>query len=165
MVIHCPNVIPEDEQDKLLLEKMCAESSGIVYKAVMALKRVIANGYRFSEPESVIAAREAYRQDNNTVLTFFRECMERRQSDSITDGCTTGKVFDVYKAWCVDNNNGYAKTVREFREAIAGYLGCDYADLVVHSRKGRFFKDYTLTAEAKEQYRTAYGYDTDGFLS
>ena len=165
MIIRCVNVIPKDEQDKMLLDKMMAERDGVIHKAVLALKTVIENGYRFTEPQTVMEARQEYVTENNTALAFFRECMERRQSDSITDGCTTGKVFDVYKAWCVDNNNGYAKTVREFREAIAVYLGCDYADLVVHSRKGRFFKDYTLTAEAKEQYRTAYGYDTDGFLS
>ena len=50
MAVNCPNAIPKDKQDKLLLDKMYAEREGIVYKAVMALQTVIKNGYRFSEP-------------------------------------------------------------------------------------------------------------------
>lgn len=45
MVVDCPNVIPKEQQDKQLLEKMYAERRGIVKKAVKALQTVIANGY------------------------------------------------------------------------------------------------------------------------
>jgi len=54
---------------------MYAERDGIVYKAVKALQTVIANGYRFSEPGSVAAAREKYMSENSTVISFFEECM------------------------------------------------------------------------------------------
>ena len=60
MVVRYPNVIPKDKQDKQLLDKMYAERDGIVYKAVRALQTVIRNGYRFSDPESVMAARSLY---------------------------------------------------------------------------------------------------------
>lgn len=53
MQVECNNVIPLEKQDKKLLDKMYAEREGIIYKAVMALKRVIANGYVFSEPDCV----------------------------------------------------------------------------------------------------------------
>ncbi len=75
MVVKCPNVIPKDKQDKTLLDKLYAEREGIVYKAVKALQTVISNGYRFSEPESVTQARNAYLTENNTVISFFDECM------------------------------------------------------------------------------------------
>ena len=56
MVVECKNVIPKAKQDKQLLDKMYSERDGIVYKAVKALQTVIANGYSFSEPESVTSA-------------------------------------------------------------------------------------------------------------
>ena len=72
MVVSCNNVIPKDKQDKTLLEKMFAERTGIIQKAVKALVKVIENGYRFDEPKSVIEMREKYMNDNNTVVTFFQ---------------------------------------------------------------------------------------------
>ena len=75
MVVRCPNVIPKEQQDKRLLDKLYAERGGIVYKAIRALQTVIRNGYRFSEPESVTAARERYMSENSTVVSFFDECM------------------------------------------------------------------------------------------
>lgn len=165
MIIHCENVIPESEQDKQLLDKMYAERDGIIHKAVMALKTVIENGYRFSEPQTVREARQSYMEETNTALAFFTECMEQRSGQKIADGCTTGKVFDVYRAWCTDNNNGYAKTSREFRDAISAYLGMAHSDLTVHTKKGNFYRDYTLSDEAKERYSKAYGSDFADFLS
>lgn len=165
MIIHCENVIPESEQDKQLLDKMYAERDGIIHKAVMALKTVIENGYRFSEPQTVREARQSYMEETNTALAFFTECMEQRSGQKIADGCTTGKVFDVYRAWCTDNNNGYAKTAREFRDAISAYLGMAHSDLTVHTKKGNFYRDYTLTDAAKERYSKAYGSDFADFLS
>lgn len=46
MVIECRNVIPFEDQDKQLLDKLKAGWEGIVYKSVLALKKVIANGSR-----------------------------------------------------------------------------------------------------------------------
>lgn len=58
MVVECPNVIPKEQQDKQLLDKMYSERDGIVRKAVRALQNVIANGYRFTEPDSISEARK-----------------------------------------------------------------------------------------------------------
>lgn len=160
MVVECPNVIPKDKQDKTLLDKLYTEREGIVYKAVKALQTVIANGYRFSEPESVSKARDTYMSENNTVIRFYNECMtERPQPGSIKDTCTTGKVYDVYKAWCYDNNNGYAKTTKEFRDTLAGMLGSTFKELTVHTDKGTCYRNLTLTLDTKKQYHREYGYD------
>lgn len=75
---------------------MYAEREGIIYKAVIALKRVIANGYVFSEPDCVKDSRKQYQAENNTVIAFFNDCMVEREGSKISDGCTTGKVFKVY---------------------------------------------------------------------
>lgn len=158
--VECKNVIPLEEQDKKLLDKLFAERQGILYKAVMALKRVIDNGYRFTEPESVRAARKAYHDENNTVIAFFNDCMIERPDGKVKDGCTTGKVYKVYQEWCRDNNHGFAKTAREFRDELSEHVGASYQDMIVRrGTGGSFFKLYTLSDEAKSNYHKAYGYD------
>ena len=97
--------------------------------------------------------------ENNTVISFYDECMCERPSGRISDSCTTGKVYDVYRAWCADNNNGFAKTAKEFRETLAAHLGSTYKEITVHTDRGTCYRMLTLTSEAKEQYSRAYGCD------
>lgn len=164
MVVRCTNVIPKDKQDKRLLDKIYAERDGIVYKAVRALQTVIWNGYRFSEPESVTAARSQYMSENSTVISFFEECMCPWQDGKINRHCTTGRIYRVYQAWCRENNNGFAKTAKEFREDLAEHLGSTYTDMTTRQKGNTYYKDYSLTLEAKEQYAREYGYDGIEFL-
>jgi phage/plasmid-associated DNA primase len=165
MVVECPNIIPKNKQDKLLLEKMYAERDGIVFKAIKALQRVIANGYRFTEPESVARAREKYMAENNTVISFYEECMCQRPNGKICDAATTGRIYDVYRAWCQNNNNGFAKTAKEFRETLAKHLGTTFKEMSTHTNKGTFYKDLTITIDTKEQYKKVYGYDSTDYLA
>ena len=59
--------------------------------------------------------------------------MAERPNGKITDGCTTGKVFKVYKGWCKDNNHGFSKTAKEFRDILAENYDCPYAGAkVIH---------------------------------
>lgn len=165
MVVRCPNVIPKNKQDKTLLDKLYAEREGIVYKAVKALQTVIANGYRFSEPDSVNKARDTYMCENSTVISFYNECMTERPHGKIVDSCSTGRIYKVYKAWCYDNNNGYAKTAGDFRKTLADHLNTTFADMSVKRNNGTYYRNYTLTLEAKEQYAQAYGYEGAEFLA
>ena len=162
MQINCNNVIPEEEQDKFLQDKMFEEREGIIYKLVMAAREVIDNGYRFHEPESMKEDRDNYKKTNNTVLAFWEECMRHRNGEPIYDRCTTGRIYKVYKAWCRDANNGYPKTTHQFREIISAHLREPYADLLQRCKYGSVFLDYTLKASVKENYRKEYG-DDDGY--
>lgn len=164
MVVRCPNVIPKEQQDKRLLDKLYAERDGIVYKAIRALQTVIRNGYRFSEPESVTAARERYMSENSTVVSFFEECMCPWPHGRINPHCTTGRIYRVYQAWCRENNNGFAKTAKEFRETLAAHLSSTFADMTTRQKGNTYYKDYCLTPEAKEQFSREYGYDGAEFL-
>ena len=150
MLVECPNVIPLHKQDKELLDKMYAERDGIVQKAVHALRRVIANGYRFSEPESVKMARLNFQKENSTVISFFEECMGPWPDDKVDiDGCTTGQIHTAYREWCKRNNNGYAKSAKEFRDELAAYLFTTFADMSTRRNGNTFYRDYTLTQEAQ----------------
>lgn len=159
MVVRCNNVIPKAKQDKQLLDKMYEERNGIIFKAVKALQKVIQNGYSFTEPESVLAERKSYQSENSTVRSFFEECMCERSTGKIEDSCSTGKIYNVYKAWCADNNNGYAKNYKDFREELADYLGTTFYEMIAKRHAGTFYRKYTLTPEAKEQYAVVYGRD------
>lgn len=160
MVVNCPNIIPKDKQDKQLLDKMYAERDGIIYLAVRALQKVIQNGYRFDEPDCVTAAREQYMSDNNTVISFFNECMCERDGGKIKDNITTGKVYKVYREWCNDNNSGFAKTAKEFRDSLSEHLGVPYDELTKRLHGYTYYQRYTLTLETKKQYPKICGYDT-----
>lgn len=163
--VECKNVIPMEKQDKFLLDKMYAERNAIVYKAVMALKSVISAGYQYAEPRSVTDARQKYMEENNTVLSFYMECITKRPGGKITDQCTTGRMFNVYRSWCNDNNHGYAKTAKEFRDTLASHLDTTFSKMTVRRGKGgTFYRDLTLTDEAKQIYAKTYGYDETEFL-
>lgn len=156
MEVICKNIIPLEKQDKTLIDKMYEEREGIVYKAVMAVQGLIQNGYTFTEPESVLIARQNYREQNSTVISFFNECMCPREDGKITDLVTTGKVYKAYRAWCRDNNNGYGKTIREFREELAAHLGREHVDLVKRQKGNSYYADHTLTEEAQRLYHNSY---------
>lgn len=154
LAVHCPNVIPVEQQDKQLLDKMYAEREGIVKKCVRALQGVIRNGYKFSEPESVIAARVQYQAVNSTVITFFEECMCPWPEGKIGGSTiTTGTIHRVYSAWCKLNNNGYAKSAKEFREELAAHLGTTFADMTTRCHGNTYYKEFTLTNDAQENYK------------
>ena len=154
MVVECNNVIPLEKQNKQLLDKMYAEREGIVQKCVKALQTVITNGYKFSEPESVSVARSEYQATNSTVLTFAEECLCPWPKGTVDDlSCTTGKIYKVYTAWCKDNNNGYSKSAKEFRDELASSLNTTFAEMATRRHGNTFYKDLTLTEDAKTDYK------------
>ena len=145
----CKNVIPKDRQDKLLIDKLYAEREGICYKLVKALQGVMANGLRFSEPESVIAERKKYMSENNSVIGFFTECMVRKDDAKLASRNTVSYVYSVYREYCTENNNGYRKTLKEFKTEIAEYLGISMEEMLGHNDRGTCFKRYDLSEETK----------------
>ena len=102
--------------------------------------------------------------ENSTVISFFKECMCPWPNGKIVRHCTTGRIYKVYQAWCRENNNGFAKTAREFRELLAAHLGATFPEVTTRQNGNTYFKDYTLSLEAKEQYAKEYGYDSADFL-
>ena len=126
---------------------------------------LIENGYQFSEPECVSLARQQYRSLNNSVISFADECLCPWPNGKINPKCTTGKIYKVYQAYCKENNNGYAKTAREFREELADYFGTTFEQMTIRRNGYHYFKELSLTLEAKVQYEREYGYDeTTEFL-
>ena len=151
IAIECKNIIPLEVQDKEIVDKMYAEREGIVHKAVMALRTVLANGYRYSEPFEVEVARTEYRAENNSVIQFIQECMEPREVPGQIgkyDADTVTSVIRIYRKWCVQNSNGYAKTKKEFKETYADYFNIPLEDAIVRRGQGSYFAHYRVTQEA-----------------
>lgn len=64
-----------------------------------------------------------------------------------------------------ENNHGYARTAKEFREQLAGYLGGTFADVTTRQKGNTYYKDFTITEETKELYAKEYGYEETEFLA
>lgn len=94
---------------------MYAERDGIVHKAVKALQTVIANGYRFSEPGSVSAARKKYQMENDTVISFLNNvCADVKTERSLIP------VLRERSIKCIRNGAGITTTVlpRPMRSSV-----------------------------------------------
>lgn len=159
ITLRCDNVIPPEKQDKRLLDKMYAEREAIVYMAVMGAKEVLENGLRFDIPADCLAEGEQYKKENSPVALFYEECCEMRKSDSFDDNCTTKKMYDVFRAWCMDNNSGYSLTNQAFKKELSEMLNVDIKSLVKRTKTNTFYT-FTLTTQSKRDYVKIYGYDS-----
>ena len=157
--VPCNNVIPPEKQDKHLLEKLRAEYPGIVNLALIGLQQLKGNGYRFKLPDKSKAALEKYKVCNSSARSFFESCCKPRTDyKSGEDNATVSKVYAVYKKWCADNGL-YPERKKDFEIDVAAHLGVPLDGLKEHKKTGWFYKDFTLSIEAKETYRQIYGAD------
>lgn len=158
IIVRCDNVIPENKQDKQLVEHLLEEKEYIVSLAIKGLKQVINNGYRYNIPKSCRLLNTDYQIENNSFLSFMQECViDRETYGKIEDNCTTVRLYRVYEAWTKDNNNGYKETKREVNK-ILNKLG--KGETKKTNGGYTYYKAITLSKEAKQDYETAYyGYD------
>lgn len=159
MVAPCHQVIPTADQDRHLIDKLWNERAGITTKAITALHHLIARDYRFDEPAVMAEANAAYRIENNTVAAFNAECLTLLDTPAVTRLTASG-LYETYKAWCADNNNGYAKTARQFRTSLAALYGSTHKNMTIHTNKGTCYTHLTLTEEARSSYGPLIGLAT-----
>ena len=153
-IVKCDNVIPEEERDSKLLDKMFSEASGIIYKAVMELKKVIDNGYKLTEPQAIIEARQEYAKTNNIVTAFATECLEDFVSNGKNACDTITTVYNAFTKWCRGNNNGHMLSMEDFKKKLAAHYGIPKEDLIKHTAQGNVISGpKTLTQDAFSTYR------------
>ncbi len=146
--VHCPNVIEKDKQDKFLLDKLYDERIGIVQQAIEALVAVIGNGFQFTEPHQLVDERQQYRISNNSVLSFFTECMMEQTQDN---NSTVTEVYREYLIWCQENNHGYSKSKKDFQSILARYLNTDYSNMIKRTKQGFIYLNYTLVSQFEQE--------------
>jgi phage/plasmid-associated DNA primase len=160
-VIRCNNIIPEEKRDAELIDKLFSEREAILNAYLLpALHEVINNKYKFDIPASCISEMNTYKRDNNPVLRFYTECCTNRPNGKITDNCTTKKMYDVFKAWCKDNNNGYTISKQEFNKELISFFKVSDIKHIEKKLNGTRYYIFTLTTETKQDYPIIYGVDS-----
>lgn len=148
MPVYCNNVIPKEEQDPMLFEKMIKEKNSILLGALLALQRLIKNNYHFIEPKSMENARERYEIENNTLLSFVNECCEI-MPNMIPSGRTKRSTFrDAYDVWIKKNNNGKGKLNSKDINLL---LEKNFGEKYIKSHGTIYMSVLVLTPEAKEE--------------
>lgn len=150
----CNNVIPPERRDRRLRDRIFAERSGIVYKAVMALRDFRARGCDFIIPDICNSASEEYKVENDCVLQFLDECTERR-SDLEARRCiwrtSTADTYKAFRLWAT-NNGGYTPSNQDFRRALCVKFGVNKPALLECKTRGhRFYAQFDLTEGARRE--------------
>ncbi len=159
IIVRCDNVIPENKQDKQLVEHLLEEKEYIVSLAIKGLKQVIDNTYKYNIPESCKLLNEEYQVENHSFLAFMKECViDRPNPDKIEDSCTTKLFYDVYKEWCKDNNNGYKETKQQVKKIL---VKMGKGETKKTNGGNTYYKAITLSQEAKRDYERVYNPDSE----
>jgi P4 family phage/plasmid primase-like protien len=86
---------PEDQQDPAMKEAIVGEGSGILNWALTGLARLSARG-RFELPETVKAATELFKRENDVPRLFIEEdCEVDAQAET-----TSSNLYAAYSNWC-----------------------------------------------------------------
>lgn len=115
----CKNEIPKEKQDKMLFEKMMKEKNAILKKVLFALKKLIKNNYNIELTEEMKKTLSEYETENNTLLTFIRECcIDSSELNVKTKRSTFNKCYSAWVKLYNDNkgkvgNNTIKKVLSE----------------------------------------------------
>ncbi|HCS74129.1 MAG TPA: DNA primase [Clostridiales bacterium] len=115
IIIRFDKSVPAAKRDANLREKLSVECDGILMWAIEGLKRLISNGYVFSETDRTRAELQRYKIESNSVLSFVDEfCEVKKDVESMRD-----ELFVRYKEYC---NNAGLKAVSQanFNKEIEG---------------------------------------------
>lgn len=141
-IINCSNIIPEERRDPQLLEKILAEKEVIVSVAIHALQKTIAEkGFKFSESELMLIARKKYMIENNSLLTFIKECCEFG-----SEKVTNRSAFNMfYRAWC-ENNAIRPERDRDIKEQLESTFG-----IAARKTGGNYVYDFRIKPEVVDE--------------
>jgi putative DNA primase/helicase len=99
ILIRFNHAVPADKKDPAIMDKFRGETDGIFMFALEGLKRLIKNGFVFSETEANRQELERYREDSNSCMGFVKDCCEVAAEYEV--GATM--LYDRYKTYCTDN--------------------------------------------------------------
>lgn len=93
MLVPWDVIIPDDEQDKLLLLKLKAEADGVLARFVQGALAYLGNG--LPRPDAVEAATAEYREENDLMGRFVADCVA-----ADTGGQVAAKTLhELFAAW------------------------------------------------------------------
>lgn len=118
IIIPFLNVVPINQIDRDLKEKLLLEKEGIVQWAVKGLQRLINNNYCFTESNHARKLMKEYKKSNNSSFWFIEEFCQF-DPNSIESGKT---LYETYKARCIETRQVPVST-REFYSQIESQFG------------------------------------------
>jgi len=119
LVINFNRNIPENKQDKRLYhDKILPEIPAFFNEILKGKKRLEENGGYFTESAKVIDAITEYRSTSSPVYSFISECVREGQETSFSGT----HVFDLFKKWAEENNQGKGYSSQKFYKEFASGL-------------------------------------------
>ena len=118
---------PDRVDDPFLSDKLCEEAPGIFNWAFEGLKRLAANGFRFTESERAKQNREEIRMENNNILQLLNA------KGYVVFGedkrCTSKNLANAYRDFCVQNELPAmkSKSLIQYLKANQAELGITYS--------------------------------------
>jgi P4 family phage/plasmid primase-like protien len=142
------HTIPQNKQDRRLLQKLIAEREGIILKCLNAARKAIYdNDYRFDVPAECDRSKSEHKQSNNVVSQFLEECTKNldlkiiRKADA--DKHTAAKVWQAFKSWRDYCGEYKGLTRNDFENELATIYNTDTKSIkqIQHSGDivGRFY--------------------------
>lgn len=96
----------------------------VAYKAVQAITNVLNNTREFTEPQAVKEMKQAYRIDNSTILSWFKENFKNDTNLLLQKKLT--EAYLNYCNWCNDcNRNHVSRTT--FESKLQSDIGVELA--------------------------------------
>lgn len=111
MIFPMNRVVPVEQRDGFLLNKLESELAGIFNWALVGLIRLRKTG-KFTRSEQVEKAREDYKLENDNESLFVEECCERGLEFSIS----SSGLYGAYSNWCKDNGLTAKSSTRVARD-------------------------------------------------
>lgn len=119
IILSCDNVIPTEQRDPELLEKLKKEADILVSVAVKFLLKAIENDYTFTESERTISNRKKYELENDSLSLFIESCCV------VGEGSISTREFkQQYQQWCKENNLR-AERPNSIRKVLRDKCGID----------------------------------------
>lgn len=152
IIVECNNVIPPEKQDKYLVEHLLEEKDYIISLALQGARQFIKNTYKYDVPKKCLDLLESYKIDNDSVLTFIKECMVKRTEKYIHDSLTCGKTYDAYKNWYLaTHRDKFYENRSEFKRIMINECG------YIKTNSGQeYYLNYTLNDDARRNYCSIY---------
>ena len=96
IIMRFNNAVPAEKRDPDLIEKFRLEADGIFLFALEGLKRLMKNQFKFSETEVNKAELQQYRENNDSMLSFVKECCKIEANSRVS----STELFNAYKTYC-----------------------------------------------------------------
>lgn len=130
IIIRFERQFADEAIDVMLPEKLEREKEYVFLWAMEGLKRLIDNGFKFTETEKTKELVELYKVKSNNVLSFVQDCCEIDENKEV--GSTA--LYNVYKNYCTKNNFKVISR-HKFKEELENDYGNKISSKLITSKR------------------------------